>query len=136
MPKLLDSCKVSACLFKTFDSLNQDSTMHDTEQVRVGKVVVPVLSKLEQRPRMFQLGAYPGVEYRIMQIFNANGNPVFCFRTWCRLCHATHLSTSGSVGTSMAGTNLRRGNSQIAHAKHVQCRFGHWFLGDGRWEDC
>lgn len=26
---------------------------------------------------MFQLGAYPGVEYRIMQIYNANGNSVF-----------------------------------------------------------
>jgi signal peptidase I len=41
---------------------------HDTEQVRVGRVVVPVLTKLSQRPRMFELGVYPGVEYRIMRI--------------------------------------------------------------------
>ena len=41
---------------------------HDPEQVRVGKVVVPVLNRLGQRPRMFELGAYPGVEYRILRI--------------------------------------------------------------------
>ena len=50
---------------------------HDSEEVRVGKIVVPVLSKLKQRSRMFQLGAYPGVEYRIMRIFDPNGTEVF-----------------------------------------------------------
>jgi signal peptidase I len=57
---------------------NRDPEKHNGEQVRVGKVVVPVLSKLQQRTQIFQLGAYPGVEYRIMQIYNANGNSVFC----------------------------------------------------------
>lgn len=41
---------------------------HDTERVRVGKVVVPVLSRLSQRPEMFEQGTYPGVEYRILRI--------------------------------------------------------------------
>jgi signal peptidase I len=40
---------------------------HDPKRVRVGKVVVPVLG-LGQRPRMMALGAYPGVEYRILRI--------------------------------------------------------------------
>jgi signal peptidase I len=42
--------------------------VHDTDNVRVGKIVVPLLSRLLQRPRMFELGAYPGVEYRILRI--------------------------------------------------------------------
>eukprot|EP00978_Attheya_sp_CCMP212_P025491 scaffold82091_cov52-Attheya_sp.AAC.1 len=53
---------------------------HDTEMVRVGKVVVPVLRSLSQRNRMFQEGVYPGVEYRIMRIFdmqNGKGREVF-----------------------------------------------------------
>ncbi len=41
---------------------------HDTERVRVGKIVVPVLSGLGQRPQMFAQGTYPGVEYRILRI--------------------------------------------------------------------
>ena len=41
---------------------------HDTERVRVGKIVVPVLSRLGQRPKMFEQGTYPGVEYRILRI--------------------------------------------------------------------
>jgi len=41
---------------------------HDTERVRVGKIVVPVLSRLSQRPQMFERGTYPGVEYRILRI--------------------------------------------------------------------
>jgi signal peptidase I len=41
---------------------------HDTERVRVGKIVVPVLSRLSQRPKMFERGTYPGVEYRILRI--------------------------------------------------------------------
>jgi signal peptidase I len=53
------------------------SKVHDTERVRVGKIVVPVLQKLSQRPRMFELGAYPGVEYRIMRIFDPSGRQVF-----------------------------------------------------------
>jgi len=42
--------------------------VHDTERVRVGKIVVPVLSRLNQRPQLFEQGAYPGVEYRILRI--------------------------------------------------------------------
>jgi signal peptidase I len=34
----------------------------------VGKIVVPVLSGLSQRPKMFEQGTYPGVEYRILRI--------------------------------------------------------------------
>lgn len=41
---------------------------HDTERVRVGKIVVPVLFRLGQRPQMFKQGTYPGVEYRILRI--------------------------------------------------------------------
>lgn len=58
-----------------FASLGQDiryqderRDTHDGNKVRVGKVVVPILSKLSQRPRMFEVGAYPGVEYRILRI--------------------------------------------------------------------
>ncbi|GKY99891.1 hypothetical protein MPSEU_000942700 [Mayamaea pseudoterrestris] len=36
--------------------------------VHVGRIVVPILQKLSQRQKMFQQGAYPGVEYRIMRI--------------------------------------------------------------------
>jgi signal peptidase I len=43
---------------------------HDPERVRVGKIVVPILGQLSQRPRMFALGAYPGVEYRILGILH------------------------------------------------------------------
>ena len=50
---------------------------HDTESVRVGKVVVPVLSRLSQRPKMFELGAYPGVEYRILRILDRDGQERF-----------------------------------------------------------
>ena len=50
---------------------------HDPERVRVGKIVVPILNKLSQRPRMFEIGAYPGVEYRILRILNPEGNEVF-----------------------------------------------------------
>ena len=53
------------------------TTRHDTERVRVGKIVVPVLRRLKERPRMFELGAYPGVEYRIMRIFDPSGMEVF-----------------------------------------------------------
>ena len=48
-----------------------------TERVRTGKIVVPVLQQLEQRNRMFALGVYPGVEYRIMRIFNEKGEERF-----------------------------------------------------------
>jgi len=43
---------------------------HNATNVRVGMVIVPVLSKLSQRPRLFQAGAYPGVEYRLMRILD------------------------------------------------------------------
>jgi len=38
------------------------------ERVRTGRIVVPLLRRLSERPRMFQLGVYPGVEYRILRI--------------------------------------------------------------------
>jgi signal peptidase I len=41
---------------------------HDGKRVRVGKIVVPILRRLSERPRMFEQGAYPGVEYRILRI--------------------------------------------------------------------
>ena len=47
---------------------NDKTFGHDTERVRVGKIVVPVLSGLRQRPQMFAQGTYPGVEYRILRI--------------------------------------------------------------------
>ena len=57
------------------------SQRHDTEAVRVGRIVVPVLSRLSQRPRLFEMGAYPGVEYRIMGIIDpATGDDVFYSR--------------------------------------------------------
>jgi len=62
---------------KDIRQITKDCSAHDAEQVRVGKIVVPVLSKLQQRPRMFELGAYPGVEYRIMRIFDSDGQEVF-----------------------------------------------------------
>eukprot|EP00594_Rhizosolenia_setigera_P015284 CAMPEP_0178975094 /NCGR_PEP_ID=MMETSP0789-20121207/22917_1 /TAXON_ID=3005 /ORGANISM="Rhizosolenia setigera, Strain CCMP 1694" /LENGTH=630 /DNA_ID=CAMNT_0020663693 /DNA_START=108 /DNA_END=1997 /DNA_ORIENTATION=+ len=46
--------------------------VHNAENVRVGKVIVPVLRKLSERPRMFAQGVYPGVEYRIMRITKKN----------------------------------------------------------------
>mmetsp|Transcript_18212 Transcript_18212/g.41950 ORF Transcript_18212/g.41950 Transcript_18212/m.41950 type:complete len:624 (+) Transcript_18212:208-2079(+) len=49
---------------------------HDTERVRVGKIVVPVLSRLKQRPQLFEQGTYPGVEYRILRIIK-NGEERF-----------------------------------------------------------
>lgn len=56
----------------------EDPTKHNTEKVRVGKVVVPVLKSLSQRPRLFELGAYPGVEYRVMRIVDPKtGEDVF-----------------------------------------------------------
>ena len=48
---------------------NKDQ-QHDGKRVRVGKVVVPILSRLSQRPKMFEMGAYPGVEYRILRILD------------------------------------------------------------------
>ena len=48
-----------------------------TDKARTGKIVVPVLQRLEQRNRMFALGVYPGVEYRIMRIFNEKGDEIF-----------------------------------------------------------
>jgi signal peptidase I len=53
--------------------VNQNHEQHDSS-VRVGRVVVPVLQKLSQRPRMFQLGVYPGVEYRIMRVIDPSNN--------------------------------------------------------------
>ncbi|CAB9501497.1 Thylakoidal processing peptidase [Seminavis robusta] len=51
---------------------------HNPENVRVGKIIVPILQRLSQRPRMFELGAYPGVEYRIMRILHPEtGEDIF-----------------------------------------------------------
>jgi hypothetical protein len=47
--------------------------VHDTGNVRIGKVVVPLLQNLKDRPRMFEMGAYPGVEYRILRISQRTG---------------------------------------------------------------
>lgn len=63
-----------------FDDIRKTATgrRHNQEQVRAGKIVVPILQNLQQRPRMFEVGAYPGVEYRILRIFDGeNGNVVF-----------------------------------------------------------
>ena len=46
---------------------NTESGDH-SELVRTGKVIVPVLRRLGQRPQMFEIGAYPGVDYRILRI--------------------------------------------------------------------
>jgi signal peptidase I len=54
---------------------------HDSSMVRTGKVVVPVLTELAQRPRMFEVGAYPGVEFRIMRVLDPQtGQDVFYSR--------------------------------------------------------
>jgi signal peptidase I len=50
---------------------------HDTEQVRAGKIVVPEFRSVKQRRRMMEIGAYPGVEYRIMRIFDEGENEIF-----------------------------------------------------------
>jgi signal peptidase I len=41
---------------------------HDPEELRVGKIIVPTLRRLAERQPMFQKGAYPGVDYRILRI--------------------------------------------------------------------
>ena len=56
-----------------FDDLRETSLIGDSsdkEPLRVGKIVVPVLRKLSQRPNLFAIGAYPGVEYRILRIID------------------------------------------------------------------
>lgn len=57
---------------------------HDGRRVRVGKVIVPILSKLNQRPKMFEQGAYPGVEYRILRILDPNGQERFTSCPGCK----------------------------------------------------
>lgn len=47
-----------------------DADRHDAGRVRVGRTVVPVLRGLAQRPRLMELGAYPGVEYRLARILD------------------------------------------------------------------
>jgi signal peptidase I len=51
--------------------------VHDTDMVRVGKIVVPILRRLNERPRLFEQGTYPGVEYRILRIFSQDGFEIF-----------------------------------------------------------
>ncbi|KAG7352471.1 signal peptidase I [Nitzschia inconspicua] len=53
---------------KDIRQVDRQPSLHNTEEVRVGKIVVPILTNLSERPKMFQLGAYPGVEYRILRI--------------------------------------------------------------------
>jgi signal peptidase I len=45
-----------------------DDKDDDDARLRVGRIVVPVLQTLSQRPAMFRQGVYPGVEYRILRI--------------------------------------------------------------------
>ena len=52
------------------DQADNHEHEHNAEKVRVGKIIVPILQKLSQRPRLFEIGAYPGVEYRIMRIID------------------------------------------------------------------
>lgn len=52
---------------------SSDSGWHDP-YLRVGRVVVPLLRKLAQRPKMFAYGVYPGVEYRILRIIDPDTN--------------------------------------------------------------
>jgi signal peptidase I len=47
---------------------------HDTDLVRVGRVVVPIVQRLSQRNAMFHAGCYPGVEYRILRIVDDEAN--------------------------------------------------------------
>ena len=56
----------------------KDPNLHDSDNVRVGKIVVPILKNISQRPRMFEIGAYPGVEYRMMRILHPEtGEDIF-----------------------------------------------------------
>jgi signal peptidase I len=53
----------------------------EEEPVRVGRVVVPVLSSLSQRPGMMARGTYPGVEYRILRMVDPGAErDVFYYR--------------------------------------------------------
>lgn len=51
--------------------------IHDGEMVRAGKTIVPILSRLSERQRMFEIGAYPGVEFRILRIIGDDGHERF-----------------------------------------------------------
>lgn len=61
---------------------SQDSSdYHDPEQLRVGRIVVPVLRNLSERPAMFRQGTYPGVEYRILRVLDREtGEDIFYSR--------------------------------------------------------
>lgn len=78
---LLDKADDKAGLVPKDIRTLQDGTprteRHDTEKVRVGKIIVPVLKTISERERMFSLGCYPGVEFRIMRIFDEEGNEIF-----------------------------------------------------------
>ena len=54
-----------------------DNNTQNGEPLRVGRIVVPVLRKLSERPRMFQAGVYPGVEYRLLRIINEKDQDLF-----------------------------------------------------------
>jgi signal peptidase I len=62
----------TSSIFRVFGNdvrrMDGRQNLHDAEKVRVGKIVVPILSNLIQRPKMFEQGVYPGVEYRILRI--------------------------------------------------------------------
>lgn len=47
---------------------------HNPEELRAGRIVVPLISELSQRPNMFMNGVYPGVAYRILRIIDPNTN--------------------------------------------------------------
>jgi signal peptidase I len=50
------------------------------EDVRVGSIVVPVLTSIKQRPQMFRQGVYPGVEYRILRMIDPATNKDVWYR--------------------------------------------------------
>ena len=61
-----------------------DTTSHNPETARCGKLVVPLFQTLKDRDRMFAMGVYPGVEYRIMNIVDSNGQDAFYSSPGCK----------------------------------------------------
>ena len=69
---------------------------HDVDEVRVGRVVVPICTKLSQRSKMFQLGIYPGVEYRVMRIHTPSTTAI-----------PPQVTTASSQQLPSSGTNFK-----------------------------
>lgn len=70
MPSYNESSFTNGFGIVGIEDIRKATSGRATEYARAGRVVVPVLSRLSQRSRMFQLGAYPGVEYRILRIID------------------------------------------------------------------